>query len=337
LIHRKVKPVVLILILFMFMLLAVGCPPAEEPAPQDPEPQQPQEEAQNIDPSELVGQWVGSNHSNIVLSPAERDNCVVCHDGGAFAEQITEIDQLEREFPVSTDCRACHTGQGNELMQSGTVSIPSQENVEAGTGAQCLACHNERKNPTIDDEDRPAPHYSSQAGIYTGTGGIMAEDFDYETSSHFEIENTCNACHMTPTEDGWQSHTFAVDNLEAACGDCHRDITDVNLEANADYDGNGEATGFQDETEGLLTLLEEAISESIDGGSFESSHGSVVFTDEAGNEIQAPNEAYQAAFNYMLVSNDGSLGIHNPIFVVQLLQQSYSELTGEDVPDADIQ
>ncbi|WP_156946380.1 hypothetical protein [Desulfitibacter alkalitolerans] len=38
-----------------------------------------------------------------------------------------------------------------------------------------------------------------------------------------------------------------------------------------------------------------------------------------------------------LVAQDGSLGLHNPIFAVQLLQQSYSQLTGEDVPDADIQ
>lgn len=30
-----------------------------------------------------------------------------------------------------------------------------------------------------------------------------------------------------------------------------------------------------------------------------------------------------------LVAQDGSLGLHNPIFVVQLLQQSYRELTGE--------
>ncbi len=319
----------------MFALFAVGCPPAEEPAPQEPEPQP--QETQEIDPSELVGQWVESNHSNIVLTAAERDDCVVCHDGGAFAEQITVVGELEREFHVSTDCRACHTGHGNDLMQAGTVSIPTQENFEAGTGAQCLACHNERRVPDIDDERRSAPHYSSQGGVYTGTGGIRATDFDYSTSTHTEIENTCNACHMTPTEAGWASHTFAVDNVEAACGDCHKDITDVNLAANADYDGDGEAAGFQDEIEGLLSMIEEAISEAIDGGSFQTGGGAIQFSDAAGNEIQAPNEVYQAAYNHVLVTNDGSLGVHNPIFVVQLLQQSYLELTGEDVPGAEIQ
>lgn len=329
------KPVVLIIILFMFTIFSVGCPANEEPAPQEPAPQP--QETQEIDVSELVGQWVESTHSNIVLTAAERDDCVICHDGGAFAQQITVLAELEREFNVSTDCRACHIGHGNDLLQAGTVSIPTQEDVEAGTGAQCLACHNERRVPDIDDERRSAPHYSSQAGVYTGSGGIRATDFDYDTSSHTEIENTCVGCHMTPTEEGWASHTFAVDDVEAACGECHKDITDINLEANEDYDGDGNAKGFQDEIAGLLVILEEAISEAIDGGSFETGGGAILFTDAAGAELQVPNEVYQAAYNHVLVTNDGSLGIHNPIFVVQLLQQSYSNLTGEDVPGAGIQ
>lgn len=334
--HKKVKPVILSLILFLFSLLTVGCPPAQEPAPQEPAPQP--QEAQEIDITELVTQWVESGHSNITLYAAERDGCVACHDGGAFAQQLTEVAQLERDFHVATDCRACHTGRGSELLQAGTVSIPTQENVEAGTGAQCLACHNERRAPDINDERRAAPHPSSQAGVFTGTGGIRAANFDYqEESPHNQIDNSCVSCHMTPVDAGWASHTFAVDNAEAACGDCHRDITDVNLAAGADYDGDGDAKGFQDEVAGLLSLLEEAISKEINGGSFEAGGGVIKFTNGAGNEIQVPNEVYQAAYNHTLVAQDGSLGLHNPIFVVQLLQQSYRELTGKDVPDADIQ
>lgn len=319
------------------MVFAVGCPPAEDETPEEPQqPQEPQQQTQEIDISELITQWVDSGHSNLVVSAAQRDNCMLCHDGGAFAEQVDSLEELERDFPVAIDCQACHTGHGIDLMEAGTVSIPTAENFEAGNSAQCLACHNERKVPDIDDENRSAPHHSSQAGIFTGTGGIQVEDFDYQNSPHVNIDNACIACHMTPTEAGWPSHTFVVDNAEAACGQCHKGIEDINLEAKADYDGDGKVSGFTDEIEGLLNKLEEAISEALDGGSFETSSGAIKFTDGAGKEIKAPNEVYQAAYNYLLVSQDGSLGIHNPSFVVQLLQQSYKALTGEDVPDADI-
>lgn len=72
--HKKIKPIVLSLILFLFSLLSVGCPPAQEPAPQEPAPQP--QEAQEIDITELVTQWVESGHSNITLYAAERDGCV---------------------------------------------------------------------------------------------------------------------------------------------------------------------------------------------------------------------------------------------------------------------
>jgi hypothetical protein len=51
---------------------------------------------------------------------------------------------------------------------------------------------------------------------------------------------------------------------------------------------------------------------------------------------EVSNELYQAGYNYFLVYYDGSLGLHNPLFAVQLLQQSYKVLTGEDVPGAEI-
>lgn len=43
-----------------------------------------------------------------------------------------------------------------------------------------------------------------------------------------------------------------------------------------------------------------------------------------------------AIFNYMTVEHEGSFGIHNTARAVQLLQASYRDLTGEDVPGADL-
>jgi nitrate/TMAO reductase-like tetraheme cytochrome c subunit len=309
--------------------LLAGCPrrPEQQPAP----PVQREEP----DITALVGQWAGSDHANILLLPAGRDGCVSCHDGGAYAAGLTEQAQLERDFFVSIDCRACHTGRGQELLAAGAVNIPTAENVRAGLGAQCLSCHNERRAPDIADVERRAPHPSSQAGLFTATGGIRAEGFAYgSTGAHANLEDTCVACHMTEAREGFRSHTFAVDDVQAACGRCHQGITAVNLSAAADYDGDGNTEGFQDEVQGLLDLLKSRVAQELAGGTFESAGGRIIFKNAAGEEVQVPNELYQAAYNHLLASQDGSLGVHNPLFTVQLLQQSYRMLTGENVPNA---
>lgn len=323
------------LIVLLVAVVASGCPRDTTPAP-SPAPGNGQDR-EDIDISALVGQWVDSPHANILLYPAQRDGCVVCHDGGAFAGQVTEQAEIERDFFISVDCRACHTGRGQELMESGTVAIPTAESVQAGRGAQCFACHNERRQPNIADEGRSSPHYSSQAGVYTATGGIRVEGFDYgSTTAHAQVENTCVRCHMTEGDQDFASHTFRVENVQAACGQCHENIQTVNLEARNDYDGDGETKGIQEEVAGLLDILEEAIGEALDGGSLEFGGGAIQFLNAAGEEIEVEDEVYLAAYNHTLVSYDGSLGVHNPMFTVQLLQQSYKALTGEDVPGAEI-
>lgn len=334
-VRRKLS--ILGLVFLVLLLVTAGCARQQEkPAPGE-NGDGGGNGARELDIESLVTQWTEAAHANIQLRPAQTEGCVICHDGGAFVEQVNDPAEIDRDFFVSIDCRACHMGHGTELMKSGTISIPTQDNVKAGTGALCLFCHNERRAPSISDENRSAPHYSSQAGVYTASGGIKREGFNYgSTTAHAGLENTCVSCHMTQTGDGFASHTFAVENVQAACGSCHQNISTVNLTARNDYDGDGEARGFQDEVQGLLDKVEEAVVATFGGGSIESAHGQVVFKNTAGEELQVPDEVYLAGYNYKLVSNDGSLGIHNPRYVVQLLQQSYRAVTGEDVPNAHI-
>ncbi len=318
-----------LVVLLALMLIAGGCPRRDQA--------QPPPGGEEIDINALVAQWTESGHANVLLYPAGREGCVVCHDGGAFAEGITDPAALERDFNVAIDCRACHTGRGVDLMEAGTVDIPTRQGVQAGLGAQCLACHNERRAPNIADENRAAPHPSSQAGVFTATGGIRAEGFSYgSTTAHVNIRDTCVGCHMTRTEGNFAGHTFRVENVEAACGRCHQGIRNSNLRAKADYDGDGNVEGFMDEVEGLLNVVRDAVVAALDGGSFTAEGGRLRFRNAAGDEIQVENQVYQAAYNHTLVSQDGSLGIHNPLFAVQLLQQSYRALTGEDVPGAEL-
>ena len=324
----------LALLMLLFLFFFYGCGDKSQSERKTPD----ESKGAALDINGLTAQWAESPHSNILLAPAQRDGCVVCHDGGAFAAKQTEVAAIERDFFISIDCRACHTGQGVELMEAGSVEIPTAENVKGGSGALCMYCHNSRSAPKMDDARRAAPHYSSQADLVSGTGGIRRADFEYgNTAAHVELDNSCVSCHMAETEAGYAGHSFQVENIEETCGQCHQGIDGLNLKAGGDYDGDGETEGFQTEVEGLLALLQEAIVEELNGGSFTSSHGTVVFKDKEGEELsEVPDELYQAAYNYLLVQNDGSLGIHNPTLALQLLQQSYKVLKGEDIPQAEL-
>jgi len=322
---------IILILLLSFVVIMAGC------AKRDEGQQPPPAGGSEIDINAIVAQWVDSNHANIHLVPAQRDNCVVCHDGGAFSAQLTQQAEIDRDFFVAIDCRACHNGRGVELMEAGTVSIPTKENVQGGLGAMCMSCHNARRVPDINDARRSSPHSSAQSDVFTASGGIRAPGFNYgSTAAHTNIDDTCVGCHMTATEDGYRQHTFRVEDAAAACGRCHQNINTLNLQARNDYDGDGSTEGIQDEVQGLLDVLKAAINEVLDGGSFQTGGGQVQFLNAAGEQVEVPNEVYQAGYNYFLVYYDGSLGVHNPMFAVQLLQQSYKMLTGDDVPGAEM-
>ncbi len=103
---------------------------------------------------------------------------------------------------------------------------------------------------------------------------------------------------------------------------CHGQgtITTFNRTAYGDYDGDGTVEGVQDEVQGLLDILAAELPKDDEG--------EVVFS-------AATTEAERAAmWNYQLVAKDGTLGIHNTAYAVQVLQKTYQQLTGEDVPGA---
>lgn len=338
------KKLIVLLVMALILIVAAACAPEEAPEP-DPnanEPDNQQEEPADVNVVKVVyDQWKDSAHATAVEqdtpadSPGMREGgkCFSCHNGYAYelnAENLEGIGILK-----GASCDTCHTGKGKDVMASGTVEIPLG-NIEGGTGALCISCHNGRgKEPNMES----APHSSVQTDMLLAKSGAEVEGFEYDTHSHAGAENKCLACHMAADEDGIKDHTFKMteENIENACGRCH-DFDTINPPAKSDFDGDGNNEGFQDEVEGLTKLLENTINEQLEGKKFESGHGKVMFTDADGNELEAPpsEELYNAAWNLFFVRYDGSRGIHNPKYSIQLLQQSYKQLTGEDVPNAEI-
>lgn len=318
------------------LALLAGCTQAQE----EPEVEEPTSE----EPSETEGlalgvveQWLESGHPQLIAFAAAEEDCVRCHDGGAFALGVEDPAELDRDWSVATDCRACHSGRGPEIASDGTVDIPTMDSVEAGLGALCMSCHNGRRAPNPEPGERlSAPHHSVQADVLTGSGGMPIAGVTYTSNtSHEQIQDACVACHMaTPEDDGLPSHTMAPGNYDVTCGgaaECHQDDVGPDVDALADYDGDGQIEAYTAEVEGLLDALGGAIKESV-GGTFTAESGVIVFTDSSDATVTPTTEQYSAAWNHMLVDFDGSRGVHNPGFVVPLLQDTYAAFTGEDSP-----
>lgn len=316
-----------------------------------------QQAEMNLD---IVEQWAESPHSRVITLAAEREECARCHDGQVFTEFTAEgtreatggagqeggeeatgtggtggqdatggagagnddgqeqsaaadeeAELPPRDWAVSIDCRVCHTGVGVEIAESGQTSIPGEPEAQGGSGALCMTCHNSRHEADQANEEREAPHYSPVADVFLGINAMPTQE-QVEESPHADVENTCVGCHLQD-ENGELSHTFRFENWEGCQREgCHEQDP---RQATEDYDGDGQEEEFQAEIDGLLEAARTNIEQRA-GGPFRSERGAIVF--EGGRAVD--NDVYADAYNYLLVWNDGSRGLHNPEFTVNVLR-----------------
>ncbi|MDW7673611.1 MAG: ammonia-forming cytochrome c nitrite reductase subunit c552 [Bacillota bacterium] len=282
-------------------------------------------------------EWGATRKTGYNAYPAGRGySCAKCHEGNSFS--TGEFDEAKIS---GMTCQSCHTGNGKELMDQGKVGGLNVDyawlnDYEAGTGALCMSCHNANRDPEAEfakqtDGMRNAgrnlsyPHYSGNAALYTGLGGMEYPDMTYAKSfAHPKLEDSCTSCHMPKTEDGYKAHSFKMDEayISQTCGSCHAGIDS--------YDYNG----FQTDLYNKLKKVEKAILADTGAAELSSGGGQLIFLDSEGNAIPAEKisqEAYVAYYNYKLVKAEGSMGIHNPKYAKSLLENSYKALTGNDL------
>ena len=143
------------------------------------------------------------------------------------------------------------------------------------------------------------PHHGPQANFINGLGGYEFRS-DLSVKGAHQSGADCVSCHMHAggTDTGGHSWTVGIE----ACTSCHSDATD--------FDVHGGVT----EIEGLLADLEAALK-------------AANMLDEDGHAIE--DVSYQAdsvgaLWNFLLVEEDASTGIHNPAYTKALLNNSIS-------------
>jgi hypothetical protein len=262
--------------------------------------------------------------------------CIACHTAEGFARVTVngevlpqdEIDKIAKEG-VAQDrgisCDGCH-GKRADGQFYGSDRNP----LRIDEKTLCATCHNNETVVFEDFRDHGAPVRHPQKEMLAGNAGSTPPGIpNTATTSHSGFPNGCVTCHYDASR-GVATHTFTPNT--ATCSGCHPGLTTFNRTARGDYDGDGVVEGIQDEVRGLLAVLQTALL----------ADPQMSFADNIFNYAGATNAALTGAsdvqkrsvFNWYSVQDDRSLGVHNVARSVQLLQASYRELTGSDVPGA---
>ncbi len=293
-------------------------------------------------------QWDFSQHANPKYASyaGSRASCAQCHSGSGYVEYMKSGEQPLQEAPPVTaiTCAVCHdphdAANKHQLRTLSTTLGNGVTITEGGTGVLCMSCHKSRRdavdytNKYLDNlSPYYGPHNGPQADMLLAKNAVTF-GLSLPTSPHLAAtENSCADCHMYAGKVDANndvilvgSHTFSmkdpngVDNV-AACFTCHGNFgtkfsdKKFYVNGNADLDQNGTAEGLQIEIQGLLDRLAKLLPPV---GSTD-----VSVTDSSITLVQA-----QAAYNYLLVLKDRSLGVHNPAYAYSLLAASIQQLDG---------
>jgi predicted CXXCH cytochrome family protein len=312
-------------------------------------------------------EWLESAHGDGGVTwtsaspPALRASCSKCHNGSEAAKYLDDPDNYvapgaNPAVVVQHTCAVCHDPHGNDnpgmLRNASVTDIQLPNNIvveEAGAGRLCISCHNGRRTETdvlgmiVNGSGHFGPHHSIQGDMLKGVNAYetFAPSFPFSTSKHILVEDACVNCHRHPHEGdlvngipNFTGHTF--EPTVEACAGCHGAITDFDqVLAKADFDGNGQIEGVQIEVTGLLELLEQTI---IDVSATQEAKDALIadFEGAIGDTLVTTRVQREAGYNWAFVDFDGSHGVHNTTYSVQLLQQSILYLNPSALPGATI-
>ena len=276
--------------------------------------------------------------------------CAVCHDPHAvhaytnvlngvymFTNQLTGVGVVIS----NTQLGAVYTNQLrnpfgstiNYSMTNGTFASQYNPNINL-----CAQCHNDR-GASWTNWTYP-PHHSLQYNMLLGTVGELASGLPPNLpATHSQLEQQCAACHMqtAPYQSAAQpaitGHSFQV-QLYNVCTPCH---------------GSGQGQGL---VELMNTIVSNEVSQVV--GSLDQwatnasppalrSYGTLAWEyanpgglssggpgpTNAALQALIPVNIQKARFNLYSVYNDGSGGVHNPFYILTLLDTAQTWVQGE--------
>lgn len=278
--------------------------------------------------------WSSSFAQGTASQNNSLQNCIRCHDGQGYINftygRTTNTTGMTIASHVEISCAACHDPHGNtntaslRLTPTGSDTLANAYHyTRGGVGQTCMNCHKARANYANAGtmSSRWGPHHSPQADIFLGQNCVDFGTPFQSTSHSYAITNACVDCHMAPTDTNAVNiskvggHSFRMSNPAtgfdntAACVNCHGPKNSFDdFMAVSDYDGNGQIQPIQLEVDGLLRKLRIALPP--------------VGVDSIDWHLLSTENLKKAYWNYQMVANDGSRGMHNAKFTIDVLSKS---------------
>jgi Fe-S cluster biogenesis protein NfuA len=269
-------------------------------------------------------------------------------------------------YPSQPTCATCHTQHETwdfSLRTVAPVKLVDGSVFDLGAGNLCANCHMSRTTAkstvkalaTKDVRSSWGAHHGPQSDIINGSNAWHFPGREYSSSPHKDVlENGCVECHMAlPTGRyalspaiGGHSFNIAGEVHEApvvnlvACLSCHKDLKQVprtelfDIKAKADFDHDGKVEAAQQEVQGLLLLFVNP-----KGTGYLQTISPVMYKKDAEASFEALSAGWAgttagqwtetqvaALYNFKLILEDRSLGVHNLTYTVQVLYDTLKAL-----------
>jgi len=271
------------------------------------------------------GEWDNSIHAsgnNVDYTNRGGRDCTECHNHQGFLEYLATGDVTAPYDQVSSihcfTCHAPHTRGDLTLRIDDAYTLKNGEVFNFGAGNLCVNCHHSRVdvNELVVDNavtsSHWGPHHGPQGDLIAGTNGYEYDGYAYGHTGHGNVGdgNSCIGCHMgnPATHVGYKigGHSFNMVDEESGatlvgvCQECHPTAEDY------DYDGVQTEVGLLLEDLASLLLAADLIDDD----------------NEPVSDTIPDAGAAGAVFNFVLVEEDRSHGIHNPGYIIDLLESS---------------
>jgi hypothetical protein len=264
--------------------------------------------------------------------------CTTCHAvTQANDPHITGIPWTPGSFPLVVGADG---GTGSLFVETSpnTAAVTGTGTGNYGPGNSCMWCHRSRVDvtnyitPTGNQITSVhwGPHEGPQADLFTGKGGYQYAGQSYAQSTH-EQKLSCVDCHMVTVADNSNVPDHSFNPSLQACLPCHAGATTFDVNG---FQSQVESAMTQIETwlnaEGLLTRANAApytplTADELGDGNWSTDQPVPGSTIEGG--LLTQNQA-GALYDYVLVARGGASGVHNPIYIAQILYDSYQALAG---------
>lgn len=308
----------------------------------------------------IRSQYLTSGHRTLGnASYANSGDCQGCHTNEGFIQRAKTGSVDTKKFvanPSEIGCFTCHAPHDNgnfALRSTGKVTLANAVVFDKEKGNLCASCHRARRMPKDEVRARNIPsdswgaHHGPQADMLAGTNAYEFPGKKYASSAHAVLPSAnCVTCHMSLPSGRYSlapsigGHSFRiagevheeqrVNTAGCTMSGCHGAMEQLagshffNQKAAQDYDGDGKVETVQEEIQGLLERFVNPKGNGVLQTMKEPMY------DAKGKFVNTKTryslEAAAALYNYKFVLEDGSKGVHNTTYAVQLLMDSLKAL-----------